>query len=74
MSVIHFETNRDGNLIRIPDQYMDKISNRIAVTLIDVEKSILYEYDKAVIRDIEAASMSSMGFWDNQDDEVWDNV
>jgi len=74
MSVIHFETNREGNLIRIPDQYMDKISNRIAVTLIDVEKSILYEYDKAVIRDIEAASMSSMGFWDNQDDEVWDNV
>jgi hypothetical protein len=30
--------------------------------------------DKAVLQDLEAASLSSTGFWDNPDDEVWDNV
>jgi hypothetical protein len=30
--------------------------------------------DRTAIQDIEAASMSSTGFWDNLDDEVWDNV
>ena len=30
--------------------------------------------DKSAIRDIEAASVSSTGFWDNADDEVWDHV
>ena len=30
--------------------------------------------DKSAIRDIETASLSSIGFWDNTDDEVWDNV
>ncbi|MCL1806085.1 MAG: DUF2281 domain-containing protein [Oscillospiraceae bacterium] len=30
--------------------------------------------DKRAIRDIESASLSSTGFWDNNDDEVWDNV
>jgi hypothetical protein len=38
MSVVHFETTRDGNLIRIPEQYMDQIPDRITVTLGDVEK------------------------------------
>ena len=30
--------------------------------------------DKETINDLVAASMSSTGFWDNPDDEVWDNV
>jgi hypothetical protein len=38
MSVVQFETTREGNLIRIPEQYMDKISDVLAVTLVDVEK------------------------------------
>ena len=38
MSVIHFETTREGNLIRIPEQYMDKIPDTITVSFVDVEK------------------------------------
>lgn len=30
--------------------------------------------DKTAIQDIATASLSSTGFWDNPDDEVWDNV
>jgi hypothetical protein len=30
--------------------------------------------DKSVICDIETASLSSTGFWDNADDEVWNHV
>ena len=74
MSVIQFESVVEGNVIRIPDQYVDQIPARVAVTIVDVDKPSLFEYNKAAIRDIEAASMSSMGFWDNQDDEVWENV
>ena len=74
MSVIQFETTVEDNLIRIPEQYIGQIPAKVAVTLVDVEKSSLFEYNKAAIHDIEAASMSSMGFWDNQYDEVWDNV
>ena len=61
-------------MIRIPEQYIGQIPTRVTVTLMDVEKPGLFEYDKSAIRDIEAASMSSMDFWDNQDDEVWENV
>ena len=38
MSVIQFESAVEGNLIRIPEQYIDKIPTRVAVTLVDVEK------------------------------------
>ena len=38
MSVIQFESAVEGNLIRIPEQYIDQISARVAVTLVDVEK------------------------------------
>ena len=30
--------------------------------------------DKETTMDLVAASMSSTGFWDNPDDEVWDNI
>ena len=74
MSVIQFETTVEDNLIRIPEQYIGQIPVRVAVILVDVEKSGLFEHSKTAIHDIEAASMSSMDFWDNQDDEVWENV
>ena len=74
MSVIQFETTVEDNLIRIPEQYIDQISARVSVTLVDVEKSNILEYNDAAINDIGAASMSSMDFWDNQYDEVWENV
>ena len=38
MSVIQFESVVEGNVIRIPEQYIDKISARVTVTLVDVEK------------------------------------
>ena len=31
------------------------------------------EKDKSVIQDFVDTSMSSTGFWDNPNDEVWDN-
>ena len=74
MAVIHFEIDIEDNLIRIPEQYMNQIPTRVSVTLADAEKTNLFEHDKAVFRDLEAASMSSMDFWDNEFDEVWDYV
>ena len=38
MSVIQFESVVEDNLIRIPEQYIDQIPARVAVTLVDVEK------------------------------------
>ena len=40
MSVIQFETAVDveNNLIRIPQQYIDKIPARVTVSFVDVEK------------------------------------
>ena len=47
---------------------------RVTVKFEDEEKHNLLEHDKAVFSDLEAASMSSMDFWDNEFDEVWDYV
>ena len=38
MSVIQFESRVEGNIIRIPDQYMDKIPAVITVSFVDVEE------------------------------------
>ena len=38
MSVIQFESVVEGDVIRIPEQYIDQIPARVAVTLVDVEK------------------------------------
>ena len=38
MSVIQFESVVEGDIIRIPAQYIGKIPARVAVTLVDVEK------------------------------------
>jgi hypothetical protein len=40
MAVIQFESIVEGGIIRIPEQYIDKIStrDRVAVTLVDVPK------------------------------------
>jgi hypothetical protein len=37
MPVIQFESTIEGNLIRIPERYMEQIPARVTVTLIDVE-------------------------------------
>ena len=74
MPSIQFEVDIEDNLIRIPEQYINQIPTRVSVTLVDAEKPSLFEHDKAVFHDLEAASMSSMDFWDNEFDEVWDYV
>ena len=38
MSVIQFESTVEGNLIRIPEEYIGQIPAVVAVTLGDVEK------------------------------------
>ena len=38
MSVIQFESAVEGNVIRIPEQYIDQIPARVIVKLFDVEK------------------------------------
>ena len=38
MAIVQFETNVEGNFIRIPEQYIDQIPVRVAVTLDDVKK------------------------------------
>jgi len=61
------------------------MTDRINNLLHDVPESQLHEVmdflmflrlknDKGAIREMETASLSSTGFWDNADDEVWDNV
>ena len=61
------------------------MTERINNLLHDVPESQLHEVmdfllflrlknDKNAIRDLETASLSSTGFWDNTDDEVWDYV
>ncbi|MDR2861575.1 MAG: hypothetical protein LBV07_03380 [Syntrophobacterales bacterium] len=38
MQIIRFESIIEGNLIRIPEEYVNQIPARVAVTLVDVEK------------------------------------
>ena len=42
--------------------------------IIDFLMFLKMKNDNSVIMDVEEASMSSVGFWDNPDDEVWDHV
>ena len=38
MAIVKFETDRENDLIRIPEQYINQIPIRVSVTLDDVEK------------------------------------
>ena len=55
----------------LPDSVIKKIQEFIIFQKFSL---VFFERDKTAIQDIEAASMSSTGFWDNPDDEVWDHV
>jgi hypothetical protein len=39
MSVIQFDSVVEGNIIRIPEEYMDQIPAMVTVTLTDAEKT-----------------------------------
>jgi len=55
----------------LPDSIIEKLWEYITFQKFSLN---FFEQDKAAVRDIEAASISSMDFWDNADDEVWDHV
>ena len=42
--------------------------------IIDFLMFLRMKNENSTIQDIAAASLSSTGFWDNPDDEVWDHV
>ena len=42
--------------------------------IIDFLMFLKLKNDNSVIVDVEAASMSSVDFWDNPDDEAWNHV
>jgi len=53
MSVIQFESVVEGDVIRIPEQYIDQIPARVAVTLVDVEKPRLKPKTRKELPNIE---------------------
>ena len=55
----------------LPDFVIEKLQEYIIFQKFSLR---VLKQDAEAIRDIEAASMSSTGFWDNPDDEVWDYV
>ena len=55
----------------LPDSVIEKLQEFIEFQKFSIS---LFDYERTNIRDIAEASISSIGFWDNQDDEVWDHV
>lgn len=55
----------------LPDSAIEKIWEFVTFQKFSLN---LFDRDKAAIQDMEMASMSSTGFWDTPDDEVWDHV
>jgi hypothetical protein len=53
-------------LLDVPESQCEEV--------IDFLFYLKHKNDKTTIADLEAASASSLGFWDNSDDEVWDHV
>jgi len=54
---------------------IEEMSEKEVVEVIDFVGYLRLKREKAVITDLEKASESSLGFWDNEiDDEVWNNV
>ena len=60
--------------IEIINKLIDDIPENQLSDIIDYLVLLKLKNDKADIADIEAASLSGTGFWDNSDDEVWDYV
>ncbi|MCL2792091.1 MAG: hypothetical protein FWD87_03295 [Spirochaetaceae bacterium] len=60
--------------IEIINNLINDVPENQLPEIIDFLMFLKLKNDKMVIQDIAAASMSSIGFWDNPDDEVWDNV
>jgi hypothetical protein len=66
-NVIEFDTKIDADWkINIPIEYRECVSSSPRV--------ILLQKNDNDISDLIKASESSLDFWDNEDDKVWDNV
>jgi len=54
---------------------IEEMPEKEVVEVIDFVGYLRLKREKAVIKDIEKASESSLGFWNNEiDEEVWNNV
>jgi len=62
-----------SNLELINTMIRDVPENQLP-DIIDYLIFLKLKSDRETTKDLVAASMSSTGFWDNPDDEVWDNV
>ncbi|MCL1875957.1 MAG: hypothetical protein FWF87_06850 [Synergistaceae bacterium] len=52
MSVIQFESVVEGNIIRIPEQYIGQIPTVVAVTIVDIERPRLNRRIRKELPDI----------------------
>ncbi len=56
-------------------QLIDQITEKEIPEAIDFLEYLKLKKEKETFKDLEDASQSSMGFWDNAiDDEVWNDV
>jgi bifunctional DNA-binding transcriptional regulator/antitoxin component of YhaV-PrlF toxin-antitoxin module len=66
-NAIEFDAKIDADWkISIPKEYREYLSSSSRVILLQKNDSDTYSLIKA--------SESSLDFWDNEDDKVWDNV
>lgn len=62
-----------SNIERINSLLLEVPENQL-LEVLDYLMFLKLKNDNTIISDVETASLSSIGFWDNADDEVWDNV
>jgi len=60
--------------IEVVNKLIKDVPEAQLTEVIDFLMFLRLKNDKSLIQDFVNASMSSTGFWDNPDDEVWDNV
>jgi DNA-binding transcriptional regulator/RsmH inhibitor MraZ len=66
-NAIEFDAKIDTDWkISIPTEYREYLSSSPRVILLQKKDNDTHDLIKA--------SASSLGFWDNEDDKVWDNV
>ena len=60
--------------IEIINRLINEVPESQFTDVIEFLMFLKLKNDKSIIHDIETASISSTGFWDNPDDEVWNHV
>jgi len=62
-----------SSIERINSLLLDATESQL-IEVLDFLIFLKQKSDKALIKDFESASLSSISFWDNPDDEVWNHV